>query len=280
MSRRLLLALVLSLAGHLILVLLFVFFGIHGGGSFQTLSEAGGVVWFNLNPGGAGLGGQGGLGAPVPVDPQAALPSIDSKIQQPPVDKKIETETGVLPSRKQPKKKLKAKTSPVSHDLFEEKLAEPSSSQKEKTTQAGWPGPGQGDEPGDKTGPGGGPGEGLGEGEGGGRGSGKGPGGIGVPGTGGSGTGGESSTILAEIRKRIMRAKRYPIQARNEGLEGICGISFEIGPSGGVTYVTLTKSSGYAVLDNEALATVRRAAPFPYYAGPIRFSLRFDLQDL
>jgi protein TonB len=120
----------------------------------------------------------------------------------------------------------------------------------------------------------------LGQGQGVGSGSGQGPGGSGATGTGGSGQGGESNAVLAKIRNKIARAKRYPRQARSEGLEGVCGIYFAIRPDGTLEFVELSKSSGYSVLDEEALATVRRAAPFPYYAGPIRFSLRFSLKDL
>ena len=99
-------------------------------------------------------------------------------------------------------------------------------------------------------------------------------------GSGGSGQGGESTAVLAKIRSKIARAKRYPRQARSEGLEGVCGIHFAIRPDGSLDFVELSKSSGSRLLDDEALATVRRAAPFPYYAGPIRFSLRFSLKDL
>jgi len=42
----------------------------------------------------------------------------------------------------------------------------------------------------------------------------------------------------------------------------------------------MVHSSGSSVLDEEALATVKRAAPLPYYPSPIRISLKFSLEQV
>jgi len=261
---------------HFFLGLLLLWFHLRPNGHPVNLGEAGGVVWFNLNPGGSGTGGEGGLGAPEAVDPKAGIPRTDATPTQPTKPKApAETDTGPKKVESPPKKPAKLRVTPA----LPEEAAPPKAPNEKSPAAAGWQGPGQGDEGGNKTGPGGGSGPGLGQGEGGGQGGGKGPGGVGLPGTGGSGNGGEASSILAKIRQKIARAKRYPRQARSEGVEGVCGLSFEISPDGSVASATITKSSGSSLLDEEALATVHRAAPFPYYAGPIRFSLRFSLND-
>jgi len=85
--------------------------------------------------------------------------------------------------------------------------------------------------------------------------------------------------VLNQIRRKILRAKRYPRLARQAGLEGVSGLMFQIASDGSVQQVKLVSSSGHSELDAEALATVRRAAPFPYYPSPIRFTLKFSLKD-
>ncbi|MFO1464173.1 MAG: energy transducer TonB [bacterium] len=274
MSRRLTIALTVSILAHGALLALFLWISLGSRRWAATLDERGGVVWFNLHPGGAGSGGEGGLGAPEPVTASApqvqpAAPPSAAKPTVAPGHPKNPDESEAKPVRS----KEKLRVAPAQP---------PAVASQPKATPAaptGWAGPGTGDTAGTQTGPGGGQGEGLGGGEGAGSGGGKGPGGVGAPGTGGSGSGGEASALLAKIRQKIARAKRYPHQARAEGIEGVCGLSFEIQPDGGLAYVKLTQSSGSSLLDEEALATVRRAAPFPYYAGPIRFSLRFSLKD-
>ena len=98
----------------------------------------------------------------------------------------------------------------------------------------------------------------------------------------GPGKGSGSSTaglddILAQIRSRIERAKRYPLMARRRGLEGTSDVSFRILENGTVSGLKLARSSGSSPLDEAALATIRRAAPFPYYPKAIRIGIRFAL---
>lgn len=99
------------------------------------------------------------------------------------------------------------------------------------------------------------------------------------PGAGnGSGHGGAGNPILAEIRRRIEQAKRYPNPARQQHLEGKVGLHFLIQSNGQVGTVRITRSSGAPILDDAAIQAVRHSAPLPYYEGPIEFSLGFHLR--
>lgn len=94
----------------------------------------------------------------------------------------------------------------------------------------------------------------------------------------GAGEGSASPSVLGLIRKKIEQAKRYPVLARTRKIEGVSVLSFAINGSGGVESLTLVKSSGSDLLDQEALATVIRATPLPYYSQPIRISIKFSLE--
>ncbi len=94
----------------------------------------------------------------------------------------------------------------------------------------------------------------------------------------GSGKSGNDET-LAKIRRRIERAKRYPLLARRQGLQGTANVAFRISDDGSAQDIRLVQSSGIAPLDQAALATIRRAAPFPSYADPIQIGIRFTLSQ-
>jgi TonB family protein len=68
---------------------------------------------------------------------------------------------------------------------------------------------------------------------------------------------------LIAIRDRLEQAKRYPWMARVRGLEGTSLIRFKIGMRGTVDEVGIIRSSAHKVLDDAAIETVQRAAPFP-----------------
>jgi len=108
-----------------------------------------------------------------------------------------------------------------------------------------------------------------------------------VPGTGsggregsgsGGGTGSGSPSVLNLIRKKIEQAKRYPALAKARKLEGIVRLEFKIDGNGQIQGLTLLQSSGFPILDEEGLATVRRAAPLPSYPHAIQISLKFEIR--
>ncbi|MGO1718898.1 MAG: energy transducer TonB [Luteimonas sp.] len=57
--------------------------------------------------------------------------------------------------------------------------------------------------------------------------------------------------------------RRYPRQAQRRRLEGTAHVRFQIDRQGNVYNPRIGRSSGHAPLDEETLATVRRASPVP-----------------
>ena len=66
-----------------------------------------------------------------------------------------------------------------------------------------------------------------------------------------------------KVRRKLSRARRYPAEARRQGLRGVAHVRFTVSSDGGLVSVSLTKSAGSPILDEAALDAVRRAAPFP-----------------
>jgi len=68
------------------------------------------------------------------------------------------------------------------------------------------------------------------------------------------------SLVLAEINRR----KRYPRSAEMNGIEGVVGVSFTIGPAGRVIAHTITRPSGNSELDeavHQLMATISVPPP-------------------
>ena len=70
-------------------------------------------------------------------------------------------------------------------------------------------------------------------------------------------------TFSQSISKQIKRYQKYPAPAQRRGWEGTAEVLLQIAADGNVTGITLGKSSGHAILDEEALNMVRRASPLP-----------------
>ncbi len=71
------------------------------------------------------------------------------------------------------------------------------------------------------------------------------------------------SNYPGKVAARLRKALRYPREAQRERLRGEVHVSFTISSSGGVGGIRVVRSSGHPVLDQAAIATVQRAAPFP-----------------
>lgn len=91
------------------------------------------------------------------------------------------------------------------------------------------------------------------------------------------------STLAAWLAKH----RRYPAGARRRGQEGVVRVRVTISRSGQVLAQEIIESSGYFLLDREAMATVKRAQPLPAFPPelkgpalefnlPVRFGLNID----
>ena len=85
---------------------------------------------------------------------------------------------------------------------------------------------------------------------------------------------------LARLKRRIQRLWEYPEEAVKHGISGELLILFTLNRAGSLTYIRLAQSSGYPVLDEEALRAVKVSAPFdPFLAQmgdePLNISASF-----
>lgn len=85
----------------------------------------------------------------------------------------------------------------------------------------------------------------------------------------------ESARRNLAVRSRLEHFKHYPASARRRGIEGAVDVSFSLNAEGRAENMQLLTGSGYTILDDAALSTVRRAEPFPVTEGSYRFRLRF-----
>jgi protein TonB len=92
-------------------------------------------------------------------------------------------------------------------------------------------------------------------------------------------------TWKTQLNAALTRNKRYPVSARSRGEEGVAQVFFSLDRQGRLLQSRLLRSSGSASLDEEALALLRRAQPFPPppsdwpdelmdFNVPIRFNLK------
>jgi TonB family protein len=87
------------------------------------------------------------------------------------------------------------------------------------------------------------------------------------------------------LTRWLERDEGYPAAARINRRTGVAQLGFVIDRAGRLVASRIVRSSGFAALDQETLATVRRAEPFPPpppgmpgerfdFAVPIRFNVR------
>lgn len=62
----------------------------------------------------------------------------------------------------------------------------------------------------------------------------------------------------------------YPIEARNKGIEGSLQMLVTLSADGSVKQLEVLKSSGYSILDDAAVRTVRTASPFEPFPNEMR----------
>jgi periplasmic protein TonB len=81
------------------------------------------------------------------------------------------------------------------------------------------------------------------------------------------------------IRDSILANLHYPMLARRKGWSGKVEVAFLIKPDGQVSELRIQTSSGYPVLDEQALEAIRRSAPFtpPRIAALLIMPVTFQL---
>ncbi len=65
------------------------------------------------------------------------------------------------------------------------------------------------------------------------------------------------------VKQRIEEVRRYPVRAKQNGIEGNVNLNFVILSNGLSKDTKIISSSGFRILDDEAVATVTRASPCP-----------------
>jgi TonB family protein len=78
-------------------------------------------------------------------------------------------------------------------------------------------------------------------------------------------------SYLGHLRSKIGAVWEYPPAAREKGLNGVVIVRFTIARNGRLETLTVKNKSPYQLLDNEALRTIRAAAPFLPF--PSEFSI-------
>ncbi|MCA1510190.1 energy transducer TonB [Bradyrhizobium sp. NBAIM01] len=93
------------------------------------------------------------------------------------------------------------------------------------------------------------------------------------------------ATWRSQILALVERNKRYPEAARSRHEQGITQVRFMLDRKGLVSDAQVTQSSGSSGLDDEAIALLKRAQPFPAppdtLAGPsvaVRLPIRFTVK--
>jgi periplasmic protein TonB len=79
-----------------------------------------------------------------------------------------------------------------------------------------------------------------------------------------------AASYRALLVAHLQRFKRWPAGAEARGENGKAFVAFTVTRSGGVSGARLTKSTGYASLDQEALAWIQRAQPMPSFPAEMR----------
>lgn len=86
-------------------------------------------------------------------------------------------------------------------------------------------------------------------------------------------------SVLALIRKKIMKGKIFPIFAKENHWTGQVKVKFKIKESGQLDFLEILETSGHKILDEAAIRTVKGAAPFPYYPNVIALALEYRLEE-
>lgn len=69
-------------------------------------------------------------------------------------------------------------------------------------------------------------------------------------------------SYFASIKRKIELVWQYPFDAIQKGIQGDLVLDFAISRSGDLKRIKLVRSSGFPILDDEAMDSIKKAAPF------------------
>ncbi|MDR1900894.1 MAG: TonB family protein [Treponema sp.] len=75
-------------------------------------------------------------------------------------------------------------------------------------------------------------------------------------------TSNEYDELLVYIKEFINKNLAYPPMARRRNIQGVVGVSFEIGMNGELVSAAVVHSSGSSILDNAAVSLINKIHPF------------------
>jgi len=87
---------------------------------------------------------------------------------------------------------------------------------------------------------------------------------------------GQTQSYINLIQQRLDTYFIYPKEAQAKGWEGIVKVKFTIGQDGRIKTIDIAKSSGYPLLDDAAVSTIKNASPYPFpkdYTGKYELAL-------
>lgn len=86
----------------------------------------------------------------------------------------------------------------------------------------------------------------------------------------------QEADYFALLSAHLNRRKIYPAEARQARQQGVVTVRFTVDRQGGVTAISIKRSSGHEVLDRATVDLVRRVAPLP----PMPASMQRDSMTL
>jgi protein TonB len=81
---------------------------------------------------------------------------------------------------------------------------------------------------------------------------------------------------FAYIKKIIEENLSYPPRAQRMGMSGRVVVAFEVLNSGRVQNIRIAKSTGYEMLDENVVETIRKVEPFPKPPVPVKLTIPFS----
>jgi protein TonB len=81
---------------------------------------------------------------------------------------------------------------------------------------------------------------------------------------------------FAYIKKIIEENLSYPPRAQRMGMSGRVVVAFEVLNNGRVQNIRIAKSTGYEILDDNVIDTIKKVEPFPRPPVPVKLTIPFS----